>query len=136
MTIKVSRGVWGATPRTLDVPIIDETYLGVLPVSSGTIDTFGAWVQISADVGTGKRLLWVGVRQSSGQAPTAVVLEFGAGGSSSESAIGRLNLGYASDGSYFVIPVWLDLADNIRLTVRAKDNIAVTIGYYLGVNIE
>ena len=109
-----------------DLPIFDSTYALASPASSGTADTFGSWVQISADVGVGRRLLYVviGVLNSLGGSNHGE-MEFGEGGAGSEAAVTRAQfLGVQTDHQQIVVPLWRALTDNARLSVRARDSVA------------
>ena len=141
--------IWAAATRTLtdfsaeeifDLPIFDSVYGIVLPASSATADQFGSWVQISADVGTGKRLLYIAVISESPTTSVGWELEIGEGGSGSEAAVARIE-GVAYHASTvgwvpgYLYPVFKSLTDNARLTVRVRDNKSVAYQYDVQVMI-
>ena len=140
----VATDVWAAAARTLtdfsaeeifDLPIFDD--IDTMAVDSGAGSAvFGAWTQISADVGVGKRLLWlfVGATTATGY---HIDIEVGSGASGSEVAIGRavINEIESANASAIRIPFWLALADNIRLSIRVRDNNVGALEYTIGANI-
>ncbi len=133
--------VWAAATRTLtafaaeeifDLPAIDDAYPKVLALSSAVVDTFGSWVEISADVGTGKRLValsispWTGLSEAQ-----SADIEIGEGAAGSEAAITHVPIPSGSSISTSRVPVylWRALTDNARLSVRVKDEDAAANNY-------
>ena len=104
--------------------LYDSTYvagLGTSVTASATIDTFGSWVQISADIGTGKKLVGLTIKAGSGGAAAASYeIEVSEGAVSSEVAVSRISGHYAS-----LEPMEFDLnrtlADNARIAVRVRE---------------
>jgi len=127
--------IWAAATRTLtdfsaeeifDLPIFDDTYAQVSPTSSATADTYGSWAQFSADIGVGKRLLFVVIRNDNDTTIINGELEIGEGASGSEAAVARVL--YTIGGwAQLVFPVWKSLTDNARIACRCKDNEAEAI---------
>ena len=138
--------VWAQAARALsdisaeeifDLPILDSVYVLAAPAAGGVADTFGSWVQISADVGVGRRLLYVviGVLNSLGGSNHGE-MEFGEGGAGSEAAVTRAQfLGVQTDHQQIVVPLWRALTDNARLSVRARDSEAATNTYRVKVHL-
>lgn len=130
----LSTDVWAAATRTLsdfsaeeifDLPLLSTTYQAQLVTSAASVDGFGSWVQLSADIGAGKRLIGVYVTQAGGSSLQWEV-EIGEGGSGSEAAVARVagsflvadNTGHRAP---IYIPVWKSLTDNARISTRARD---------------
>ena len=122
--------VWAASARTLtdfsaedifDLPSLDNTYNYAVPATSVSADTFGAWAEIVANVGVGKRLIAVVVRNDAAVSPAIIQFEIGEGAAAAEAAITRFTavLGAAASASH-VVYLWRSLTDNARLSVRAK----------------
>ena len=129
--------VWAQAARTLtdlsaeeifDLPIFDSTYDPPSVSSDGVADTFGAWVELVADVGTGRRLLYAVV---AGEQANSVEIEFGEGAGGSEVAVARCQLLTAVIGvtQSRVLPLWRSLTDNARLSAHVQDSTAGVIAY-------
>lgn len=139
--------VWEATARTLtdisieeifDLPELTTRYPRTSVNTSGTANTFGAWGQISADVGTGKRLLGCLIGMASGVANVSLEIEFGVGASGSEVAITRLTLPHYTS-TYSIqgwIPLYRAITDGARLSVRAKDTASATLAVGVAVMVD
>jgi len=130
--------VWAAGTRTLtdlsaeeifDLPALDA----FAPSGQGYVesaapaDQFGAWVELVADVGAGKRLIELSVRPDSS---TAAEIEIGEGASGSEVAIAR-SQAMTQAGHTQRIQFWKSLTDNARLAARARDAEATAKAYYM-----
>lgn len=137
--------VWAAAARTLtdfsaeeifDLPIIDSfsSASKVTVTSSGTANAYGSWVQILADVGAGKRLIFVGLRTDVATSK-GVELEIGQGAGGSEVAITRVPTVAASWLAQAPVYLWLALADNIRLSCRIRDDSASADAFELAVGM-
>ena len=140
--------VWAATTRTLSAfnykSLVDRgggatLYPGVLATSSATPNTFGSWVQVSADIGTGKvlrGLSWVMNSVSGGDRE----IEVGEGASGSEAAVERVGVafdwdsaaGYRQSG---YIPLWKKLTDSARIAVRVRVSEAVAVGLRITLDV-
>ena len=146
---QISAAVWAESARTLtdfsaeeifDLPLMDSIYPGVAVYSSATANAFGSWVQLSADVGVGKRLIGAvfGISYTALQALFEV--EFGEGASAAEVAVARVEgvsdyvtaAGWKSTISF---PIWKSLSDNARLSVRVRDNVASAYIYLVSVMV-
>jgi len=112
-----------------DIPdvLYDSTYTTTIiaPVSSATLDTFGSWLQYSADIGIGKKLLGIYI-QNGGAALAALnnfELEIGEGAVSSEVAVSRVGgWGQAAEDGYVFTPLNRTLTNNARISVRVRDS--------------
>ncbi len=117
--------------------IHDSIYNSANCQSSGSIDTFGSWVECSADIGTGKVLQGVILSIESGLVQTTEAeLEIGEGASASEVAKERIQIiGNATNHSLF-IPLNRVLTANARISVRTRDSLASakTLGVVLFVS--
>ena len=125
--------VWAQATRTLtdisaeeifDLPDITVTYPPV---------NVASWIELVADVGTGKRLVWVSATIVSA-ANVGFVLELGEGTGSNESRIAAMNgrNRYSSDvGPNITVHrmLWRALSDNARLSARAKDDDGGAVTY-------
>ncbi len=103
-------------------PLFEEIPLKEI-VSSATADTFGSWVQLSADIGINKALYSFLAYHALNQAGVeGTIFEIGEGASSSEVAVLRVK--YSLHGSGEILPihnVYLPLTDNARISARVKD---------------
>ncbi len=113
--------------------IHDDNYDANTPLncaSSATIDTFGAWVELSADIGTGKRLeaLIYTIPQTDNK---SIQFEIAEGASSSEVVIDRRDHVGPTSASIISIPFNRSLTDNARIAIRVKDGFAVAHVYYV-----
>ena len=129
---------WSSTTRTLtafnaqslfDLPIMDANYPGVTPSSSASADTYGSWLEVVANVGNSKRLLFAYILPRHIDANYAFEIEFGEGASGSEAAVARINgrgnmVSLVSWVPGQLYPIWKSLTNGARLSVRAKDNLA------------
>ncbi len=141
----VATDVWAAAARTLtdfsaeelfDLPELDSTYGNGIPSSGGVGGDFGAWVELVADVGVGKRLIAVPVRQDTATGPANIEVEIGEGANPNEAAITRFSCAFRSTmGENAVVYVWRSLTDNARLSVRIRDSDAAARTYVVGTMI-
>ena len=135
--------VWAAATRTLSafaaqdlflLPAKDDIYVTASPISSASADTYGSWVQLSANIGAGRVL--VGIVVFSVTTLTAggnLDLQIGEGASSSEAAVETVNLPGTGTNYTVFIPLWRALTDSARISVRAKDSIASAITYRVAI---
>ena len=141
--------LWSAVTRTLTKISLEDDIDQALPASnykldpamsnSATGDTFGSWVQAVANVGSGKRLLWVYLTLASdvgGQGE----LEAGEGGSGSEAAIFRapFHIRQSSAVGYMPeiwIPMFVALSASARLSFRVRDNVGSAKNYGLAIMV-
>ncbi len=145
---EITAAVWAAAARTLtafnaqalfDLPLVDSTYAAQAePVSGGGAGVFGSWVELLADVGVGKRLLWVLIGPRT-QSETTYELEIGEGAAGSEAAITRFTgfTEWATAVGSPSLPLWQpwrSLTNNARLSCRIKDTAigALTYGVRIG----
>lgn len=118
-------------PPGLDV--LDELHDSIYPdtgISSSVVaDTFGAWVEISADIGAGRVLQGVWLRIPGSLADTfAWEAEIGEGAVAAEAVVDRVN-GTGTGGGYVIfIPLHRTLTDNARISARIRDEEAVVNG--------
>ncbi len=122
-------GGGGSQTGAGDIPdvLYDSTYTTTIiaPASSATIDTFGSWLQYSADIGTGKKLLGIYIQR--GGATLAVLnnfeMEIGEGAVSSEVAVSRVGgWGQTADNGYVFTPLNRTLTNNARISLRVRDS--------------
>ncbi len=108
-----------------------------IAIVSGTSNTFGAWVQDSADIGTSKALYLIGLNSTGGDTPSGqVVVEIAEGAGSSEVAVLRLNLGLYVNGTGMIyIKIYKVLTDNARITARIKDGETTNNNYDIVLNV-
>lgn len=121
--------VWAASARTLtdisaeeifDLPISDDLYANTNVNSASPADTYGSWSEISPDIGVGKRLLWLSIRNNSNETLDNCEIEIGEGASGSEVAVARIIASFSSWSSASFM-VWKALTNNARISVRIKD---------------
>lgn len=138
----VATDVWSAASRTLsafdaaalfDVGEIDSAYPAAALTSSGTADTFGAWVELIADVGASKRLIGIIVAFTDTNA-SSWEIEIGEGAGAAEAAITRVSGTYVFSSAVgfqpgVFYPLWRSLTDNARLSARVKDTEAAGRGF-------
>jgi len=122
-------GTGGSQTGAGDIPdvLYDSTYTTtiILPASPATVDTFGSWVEYSADIGTGKKLL--GIYIQNGPANLAAAnnfeLEIGEGAVASEAAVSRVGgWGQTAEKGYVFTPLNRTLTNNARISVRVRDS--------------
>lgn len=115
--------VWDDAERTLAFPIFDSVAPSDMAalLSAAGIDLFGAWVQLVADIGTGKRL-FLAVIGSTGTTRIETEYEFGEGSIGNEVAVARVAQVREMNVSGHIIPVFVALTDNARLSVRVRDD--------------
>lgn len=141
--------VWARATRTLtdlsleeiaDLPIQDSFYPSNIGVTtSATINTFGSWVELIANVGNGKRLLWVALIVANSAAASYQV-ELGEGAAGVEAAVARVayhRLKITAVGLMIpaVYPLFRTLTDGARLTARARGDSAEAIDAAVSVGI-
>lgn len=100
--------------------------------SSASADTFGAWVELVADVGTSKKLIYM-VIVDAGASGNSSEIEIGEGAPAAESAISLLSL---IAGIQLSIPLSRTLTDNARLSARIKRSNAAAQIATVGVMIS
>lgn len=136
--------VWAAAARTLtdisaeeifDLPVADDHYMAIQPLSSATADTFGSSVQISADVGAGKRLLHMTIIQNGNVWLDKIQVEFRDAADGAGNLVGLAHFGNMVNQSAYTLPLFLALADNSALHARVKDNETSANTFDIGVQI-
>ena len=119
--------IWAAATRVLtdismedvmDTPGFDSGYQNA-NLTGGAADVFGVWAQISANVGTSKRLLYVVA--SPAAAWVAGEVEIGEGGVGAEARITGFGIP-SRTSSITVIPVFKSLTNNARLSARLRES--------------
>ena len=119
------------TPQTGggDIPdvLYDSTYTTTLivPTSSATADIFGSWVEYSADIGTGKKLLGIYIQNGPANLAAAEYfeLEIGEGAVASEAAVSRVGgWGQTAEKGYVFTPLNRTLTNNARISLRVRDS--------------
>jgi len=122
-------GSEGSQTGAGDIPdvLYDSTYTTTIiaPASPATVDTFGSWVEYSADIGTGKKLL--GIYIQSGPATLAAAnnfeLEIGEGAVASEAAVARVGgWGQTAEKGHVFTPLNRTLTNNARISLRVRDS--------------
>ena len=138
--------VWAAATRTLtdisiedifDLPDLTTLYPAVTVPASAVANSFGAWTTLVADVGTGKRLLYVIITPDVGVTLNWEI-ELGVGAAPNESRITRYAAAWQADSgagksSVQIVPVFRVLADNARLSARARNSVATAYNYLTAV---
>ena len=125
---------FSVAPRALDLPIFDSTYPGVAIASGAQANVFGAWVELSADVGVGRKLIGITVSVSDTFGVTWEA-EIGEGAGAAEAPVARVTgvnkwysaAGNQAPGTFY--PLWRALTANARLSVRIKDPEAAERGF-------
>ncbi len=115
----------------------DSVYPNVSASTSASANTFGSWVEISSDIGTGKRMtgILIGITNNF-PASQVVEVEISEGASSSEVAVDRVQLNGTAKHDLLFIPLNRFLTDNARIAVRVRGaeaavnaiNIALQVG--------
>ena len=116
----------------------DSLYPVALPASMGSVNIFGAWVEVSADIGTDKKVYYAVFGKPHTFPVTSWEIEVGEGASTSEVAVARAFgswAGSVAGGSPIVIPLHLNLTNNARITVRVRDNRGAVLVWRLGLLI-
>lgn len=119
--------------NVFDLPDLTTGYSGVGISSGAGVGLFGAWTQLVANVGAGKRLLYVMINQES-VTNVAWECEIGVGALGAEARItavsGRMiwTGGQQLAGSR-VESLFASLADSARLSARIKDSDGAAINY-------
>ena len=132
--------VWAATTRTLtdiseeeicDLPLLESRYrLGTI-ASAASADGFGSWTQLIADVGTGKRLIYLGMRPDSLTVDAWFEVEIGEGASGSEAAVARMNGICYGSSAMLTKRLNKSLSNNARITARVRDHSASALTWAL-----
>ena len=130
--------VWTQTTRTLSAfaaqdlfvfPAKDDIYVVATAAASASADTYGSWVQLSADIGAGRVCTHVIVHVPSGLTVGNVVnIQIGEGGSGNEAAVETINIP-GTGTAIVVVPLHRALTDGARISVRAKNSLASAINY-------
>lgn len=118
-------------PRLAVVP--PTAYRAVELTSSATVDAFGSWVQITANIGTSRTLLSAHVRVLP-QSDSEYEVEIGEGAAGSEAAVWRLTGSFRFDSAAgrqdgVAFPASRTLTDNARLSARVRDSLSTGQNY-------
>jgi len=113
--------------------LYDSTYRngGNLTIVSAGTNTFGAWVEYSADIGTGKKLIGLVYISVLGVLGTSVEIEIGEGAVSSEVAISRINSVGLVEETRTHFPLNRTITDSSRVSLRVRDNIGQAKSYHV-----
>ena len=128
-------------PDPLGLDVLDELHDSIYPdtgISSSIVaDTFGDWVEISADIGAGRVLQGVWVRIPGSLADTfGWEVEIGEGAVATEAPVDRVN-GTGTGGGYVIfIPLHRTLTDNARISARIRDEEAVVNGMTISILVS
>ncbi len=123
--------VAGSSVKHLPNKLYDAMYPNVVPASSASADTFGAWVETHADVGTGKVLLNISVViRATLTEGKAFQFEVSEGAAASEVVVARVGGLGVSEKNLLVFQLYRKLTDNARIAVRVKDELASAINFY------
>jgi len=129
-------GAVGAGGDIPDVLYDNATYVFSSAISAG-VNAFGSWVQILADVGTGKKLVGINVVVRSAMAETNIAeIEVGEGAAASEVAVSRINTLGTGVIHWIFIPLNRTLTNNARISVRVRDNIGAAIVYRIMIMVS
>jgi len=129
--------------------IVEDTAAGTPKLtqigSSGTINTFGAWVEHDASVSADSWIAIISIIRISNAKGPGAVLEIGVGASGSEVTKIRLSHKwmYDTDAGYqspiiFSLPIPIKVASGVRIAARIADDGAavnyykISISYYQG----
>lgn len=148
-TLTNPSGVFSDATRTLtdisaeeifDLPIADDTYAVTPNPSSGAAaGTYGAWTLATADVGAGKRLLWIALIPIH-SAQLTFEVELGEGAAGSEAAVARVisvigTISAVGHRPTQIFYLWKSLSNNARLSVRVKDEEVLALQYAIRVGL-
>lgn len=134
--------IWAAASRTLtgisaedvvDLPLLSKNYGAVIPQSAATANAWGSWVEVTPDIGVGKRLIFVAVTNNIGET-IDWELQIGTGAVGAETAIAivgqrQVYVTSAAFQPYVLFPLFVAVSDNARVAVRARDS-TTTAGNY------
>jgi len=104
--------------------LYDSTFIGTTPVTavtSATINTFGAWVEYSADIGTGKKLLGISFKSNNTTTLEMCEIEVGEGAAASEAAVARISSMIVANNGFF-LPLNRTLTTSARIAVRVRQS--------------
>ena len=119
-----------------DVLYDNSTYVLKSAISAG-VNTFGSWVQILADVGTGKKLVGITVVVRSDVLETTIAeIEVGEGAAASEVAVSRINTIGTGVLHWIFIPLNRTLTNNARISVRVRDDIGAARAYRIMIMVS
>jgi hypothetical protein len=118
-----------------DLPDFDALYGQTQIQSAADANVFGAWSQISADIGTGKRLVYLMVTPDGSNASAAYELEIGEGASTSEAAVTRALSPYFHAATLAIFRLNRALTDNARISVRARDGSGSALYYDISIMV-
>jgi len=116
-----------------DIPdvLYDSTYIngGNLTIGSVGTNAFGAWVEYSPDIGTGKKLIGFVFIPTVDALGRSIEIEIGEGEAGSEVAISRINSVARLDETHF--PLNRTITNNARVSLRVRDNIGAVRNYHV-----
>ncbi len=118
-----------------DIPdvLYDSTYIpaGNLTIASAGTNAFGAWVEYSADIGTGKKLVGFVYIPANDALDRPVEIEIGEGAVASEVAVCRINSVGGLEETRTHFPLNRTITDNARVSLRARDNVGQALSYHV-----
>ena len=127
--VQAVEGVGGDIPDVL----YDSTYKSfnnLTIVSAGT-NAFGAWVEYSADIGTGKKLIGFVFIPTDAALGRSIEIEIGEGAIGSEVAISRISSVGGLDETRTHFPLNRTITDSSRVSLRVRDNIGQAKSYHV-----
>ncbi len=89
--------------------------------TTGVADTYGAYVQFSADIGTTKAIYFIYMFNGAAIDEGDTIFEIAEGAAASEVVILRFSMARMGSGEYLVLPVYKKLTNNSRISIRVKD---------------
>jgi len=120
-----------------DIPdvLYDSTYLSfnnLTIVSAGT-NAFGAWVEYSADIGTGKKLVGFVYIPADDALDRSVEIEIGEGAIGSEVAVCRISSVGGLDETRTHFPLNRTITNNARVSLRVRDSLGAVRNYHVAI---
>ncbi len=116
-----------------DIPdvLYDSTYMpfnNLTIVSAGT-NAFGAWVEYSADIGTGKKLIGFVYIPNNDALDRSVEFEIGEGAIASEVPISRISSVGGLEETRTHFPLNRTITNNARVSLRVRDSLGAVANY-------
>ena len=118
-----------------DIPdvLYDSTYMpfnNLTIVSAGT-NAFGAWVEYSADIGTGKKLIGFVYIPADDVLDRSVEFEIGEGAIASEVPISRISSVGGLEETRTHFPLNRTITNNARVSLRVRDSLGEAKNYHV-----
>lgn len=132
---KLQAAVQAAGGEGGDIPdvLYDSTYLpfGNLTIVSAGTNAFGAWVEYSADIGTGKKLIGFVYIPADDALDRSVEIEIGEGAIASEVAVCRISSVGGLDETRTYFPLNRTITNNARISLRVRDSLGEAKNYHV-----